>query len=141
MGQTAQSLTCSIVEKPHTGLDHRPRIPLPRFRARTSDDHHSLLPYFLRSVVQIQIPLTTTKDSLRLRVTDGDGQREQGLHGVCRMNSQQNSLDATQMETSLSIQSSVKTFLPGFGDGWLKYRAIVQFWGYQLNICSVILEI
>ena len=36
MGQTAQSLTCSIMEKPHTGLDECPRILLSCFRARNS---------------------------------------------------------------------------------------------------------
>ena len=41
---------------------------------------------------------------------------------------------------SLSVQSCVKTFLPGFGNGWLKYCAIVQFWGGQRNILRVILE-
>ena len=35
MGQTAQSLTCSIMEKPHTGQDDCPRILLSCFRART----------------------------------------------------------------------------------------------------------
>ena len=35
-GQTAQSLTCSIMEKPHTGLDHCLRMLLPSFRKRTS---------------------------------------------------------------------------------------------------------
>ena len=43
-------------------------------------------------------------------------------------------------DTYWDLQRSVEIFLPGFGDGWLKYRAIVQFWGYQLNICRVILE-
>ena len=28
------------------------------------------------------------------------------------------------------IQSRVRTFRPGFGNGWLKYRALVQFWGW-----------
>ena len=36
MGQTAQSLTCSIMEKPHTRLDECPRILLECFRARNS---------------------------------------------------------------------------------------------------------
>ena len=36
VGQTAQSLTCSIMEKPHTGLDECPRILLSCFRARNS---------------------------------------------------------------------------------------------------------
>ena len=36
MGQTAQSLTCSIMEKPHTRLDKCPRILIARFRARNS---------------------------------------------------------------------------------------------------------
>ena len=36
MGQTAQSLTCSIMEKPHTGLDECPRILLSCFRAMNS---------------------------------------------------------------------------------------------------------
>ena len=35
---------------------------------------------------------------------------------------------------------SVKTFLPSFGNGWLKHCAIVQFWGGQWNILRVILE-
>ena len=38
------------------------------------------------------------------------------------------------------MQSSVKTFLPGFVDVWLKYCAIVKFWGEQRNILRVILE-
>ena len=38
------------------------------------------------------------------------------------------------------LQSSVKTFLSGFGNGWMKYCAIVQFWGGQQNILRVILE-
>ena len=36
MGQTAQSLTCSITEKPHTGLDECPGILLSCFSARNS---------------------------------------------------------------------------------------------------------
>ena len=39
MGQTAQSLTCSIMEKPHTGLGECPRILLSCFRARNSGFH------------------------------------------------------------------------------------------------------
>ena len=38
------------------------------------------------------------------------------------------------------VQSSVKTFLPGFGNGWLKYCAIVHFRGEQRKILRVILE-
>ena len=37
VGQTAQSLTCSIIDKPHTGLDECPTILLSCFRARNSD--------------------------------------------------------------------------------------------------------
>ena len=37
VGQNAQSLTCSIMEKPHTGLDECLGILLLCFRARTSD--------------------------------------------------------------------------------------------------------
>ena len=36
VGQTAQSLTCSIMEKPHRGLDDCPRILLSCFSARNS---------------------------------------------------------------------------------------------------------
>ena len=36
-GQTAQSLTCSITEKQHTGLDECPRILLSCGRASNSD--------------------------------------------------------------------------------------------------------
>ena len=36
MGQTALSLSCSIMEKLHTGLDECPRILLSCFRARNS---------------------------------------------------------------------------------------------------------
>ena len=39
MAQTAQSLTCSITEKSHTGLDECPRILLWWFRANNSDNH------------------------------------------------------------------------------------------------------
>ena len=38
-GQTAHSLTCSIMEKPHTGLDDYPKILLSSFRKRMSDSH------------------------------------------------------------------------------------------------------
>ena len=37
VGQTAESLTGSIMEKPHTGLDECPRILLSCFRARNSE--------------------------------------------------------------------------------------------------------
>ena len=49
---------------------------------------------------------------------------------------------ATKVVTSCRnyIQSSVKTFLPGFGNVWLKYCAIVECWGGQRNILRVILE-
>ena len=40
----------------------------------------------------------------------------------------------------MKIQSSVKTFLPGFGNMLLRYCAIVHFWGGQQNILRVILE-
>ena len=36
LGQTAQSFTCSIMEKPHTGLDECLKILLFCFRGRTS---------------------------------------------------------------------------------------------------------
>ena len=39
-GQTSQSLTCSIMEKPQTGLDECPRILLSCFRARNSGQMH-----------------------------------------------------------------------------------------------------
>ena len=39
---TAQSLTCSSMEKPHTRLDECPRILLSCFRARNSDAHLEL---------------------------------------------------------------------------------------------------
>ena len=38
------------------------------------------------------------------------------------------------------IHSSVKTFLPGFGNEWLKLCEIVQFWVGEQNILSVILK-
>ena len=38
MGQTAQSLPCSIMEIPHAGLDECPRIILSCFRARNSTE-------------------------------------------------------------------------------------------------------
>ena len=34
-----------------------------------------------------------------------------------------------QMIWNIPLQRIVKTSLPGFGDGWLKYSAIVYFWG------------
>ena len=37
LGQTAQILTCSIMKKPHTGLDDRMNILLSCFRKRMSD--------------------------------------------------------------------------------------------------------
>ena len=42
IGQTAQSPTCSIMEKPNTGLDDCPRILLSFFRARNSVPRHLL---------------------------------------------------------------------------------------------------
>ena len=39
VGQTAQSLTCSIMEKPHTWLDECPKMLLSCFRARNSLCH------------------------------------------------------------------------------------------------------
>ena len=47
IGQTAQSLTCSTMEKPHTGLDDCPRILLSCFRARNSGKEEGFLPRFL----------------------------------------------------------------------------------------------
>ena len=38
------------------------------------------------------------------------------------------------------LQSRVKTFLPGFGNGWLKYCVLVQFWVLQWNMFREILE-
>ena len=35
------------------------------------------------------------------------------------------------------VQSSVQTFLPGFGNGWRKYCAIVHFLDGQWNILKV----
>ena len=50
LGQTAQSLSCSVMEKPHTGLDDCLRILLSCFRKRKSvlkkfalDDQGSLI--------------------------------------------------------------------------------------------------
>ena len=37
-----------------------------------------------------------------------------------------------------NVQSSVKTYLPGFGNGWLKYCAMVQFLNGQRNTLRVI---
>ena len=42
MGQTAQSVTCSIMEKPLTGLDECPRILLSCFKARNSGEHEGI---------------------------------------------------------------------------------------------------
>ena len=42
-------------------------------------------------------------------------------------------------ERAVIEQSRVKTFLPGFGNGWLKYCAVVHFWGEQRNILRVII--
>ena len=41
---------------------------------------------------------------------------------------------------SETVQSNVKTFLPGSEIGWLKYCDIVQFWDVQWNILRVILK-
>ena len=38
MGQMAQSLTCSIMDEPHTGLDECPRILLSCFRAKDYEE-------------------------------------------------------------------------------------------------------
>ena len=40
MGQTAHSLACSMIKKPHTGLDECPRILLSCFRARIPGGIH-----------------------------------------------------------------------------------------------------
>ena len=39
-----------------------------------------------------------------------------------------------------TVQNSVKTVLPGFGNGWLKCCATVIFWGWQRKIVGVIRE-
>ena len=43
--------------------------------------------------------------------------------------------------TQLILYSSVKTVIPGFGNGWLEYCAIMRFWVGQWNILRVTLEI
>ena len=48
MGKTAQSLPCSIMEKPHTGFDECPRTQLSCFRARNSAPSRSPLSPFLQ---------------------------------------------------------------------------------------------
>ena len=50
VGQTARSLTCSIMEKPHTGVDECPRIILLCFRARISDQNQtmSVVPFVIQ---------------------------------------------------------------------------------------------
>ena len=51
LGQTAQSLTCSIMEKPHTGSDDCLRMLQTRFRKRMSDsepDVFQMCPTYVR---------------------------------------------------------------------------------------------
>ena len=54
MGQTAQTLTCSILGKPHTGLDECSRILLSCFRARNSapfpSPHYHCTAYIVYSI-------------------------------------------------------------------------------------------
>ena len=40
----------------------------------------------------------------------------------------------------IHVKSSVKTFLPGFGNGWPNYCATWNLWGGQGNILRTILE-
>ena len=44
-----------------------------------------------------------------------------------------------RLNVLMRLQSSVKTFLPGFGNGWLKYCGLVKFWGGQRILLRVVL--
>ena len=56
MGQIAQSLTCSITEKPHTGLDECPRILLSCVRARNSAFEVLVVVCLVMKSTRTQIP-------------------------------------------------------------------------------------
>ena len=58
MGQTAQSLTCLIMEKPRTELDECLRILLSRFRAKNSVDGACacVCPHFYKPVLSLAPP-------------------------------------------------------------------------------------
>ena len=55
VGQTAQSLTCSIMEKPHTGLDDFLNMLPSCFRKRMSGDKLKMSPYLLNKIVEFLI--------------------------------------------------------------------------------------
>ena len=44
------------------------------------------------------------------------------------------------IQCRIYIQSCVKTLLLGFGNGWLKYNAILHFWDGQQNIFRAIIR-
>ena len=70
VGQTAHSLTCSIMEKPHTGLEDRLGILLPCFRKRLSAPHQNLFDTYMVRPVPTQglsanfpIPIPSERES------------------------------------------------------------------------------
>ena len=66
MGHTAQSLTCSIMEKPHTGLDDCLRMLQACFRKRMSgpDKLHAADP-----VLRVEVVVGGDGDGAAVRVT------------------------------------------------------------------------
>ena len=69
MGQTAQSLTCYIMEKPRTGLDECPRILHSCFRVRNSA--HVINPAFHDDLRILRVQLDVEDDPAE-NVRDGE---------------------------------------------------------------------
>ena len=78
MVQTAQSLTCSIMEKPHTKLGECPRILLSYFRARNSvsiikrTTFNSFNAHYIQAPsIHFKMPLSTPHVAEREREGEG----------------------------------------------------------------------
>ena len=61
-------------------------------------------------------------------------------HQFCALHSTRlNSKQVSPWRPLTDLQNSVNTFLPGLGNGWMKYYTVVHCWGGQRNILRVIL--
>ena len=117
-----QILIKSVYRPPRKGSSDSTvegKIPKPKSKGRGLNDQQT------RSFQEIRLGLLGELDTLAHGWSD-PGKRKRNL---CSQTEQE----------GISLQSSVKTFLPGFGNMLLKYCAIVHFWGGQLNMLWVIL--
>ena len=73
MGQTAQSLTCSIMEKPHTGLDDCLNMLLSCLRKRISAQQQSISPGDVVALARAEQEHERRKEAYAVR---GEGKRD-----------------------------------------------------------------